>query len=398
MVGLAMRIARRMGIDTESSCAKCGALEGEMRRRLWWALVLFDTRVSQMANYSTQTLVPSWDCNVPLNVNDADLRPEMKELPAAHTQPTEAIFVVARCVIDDFIRNMPVFLDFHAPQMKPLARNIFFSSTTEGEDPVTLEDMIEEKYLRHCDPENPLHYMTIWNTRGHLAKYRLIAGYSKLSDPTIAQSEAYLSEAVSHALRLLECDTKIVSSPLTTGYRWMPRYHFPFPAYIHLTKDLKKRPLSKQADQAWEAMNENCEARFGKEFEEPDPFIRVFARLVFDAWAAREAASAQLGETPVPPLIVLKVRDAAERLALDLGNSSAIRPDQRTGSGATDVAMPMPMEFSGHVAPLSLDRCVDYGAPQLSSGDGVSGQQSLDINLNQLDWAAMDWRVGRPFW
>jgi len=40
-----MRIAQRIRIDNESECVESGVLEGQMRRRLWWALVLFDTRM-----------------------------------------------------------------------------------------------------------------------------------------------------------------------------------------------------------------------------------------------------------------------------------------------------------------------------------------------------------------
>jgi hypothetical protein len=71
MLGVAMRIAQRMGKHSESACAKCAPLEAEMRRRLWWSLVLFDSRISEMANDRTTTLIPTWDCRIPLNVNDS---------------------------------------------------------------------------------------------------------------------------------------------------------------------------------------------------------------------------------------------------------------------------------------------------------------------------------------
>jgi len=61
MLGVAMRIAQRMGIHTESTYAKYTALEAEMRRRLWWSLVIFDNRMCEMATYSKGTmLIPTW--------------------------------------------------------------------------------------------------------------------------------------------------------------------------------------------------------------------------------------------------------------------------------------------------------------------------------------------------
>jgi hypothetical protein len=52
-------MAQRMGLDNESSNDKCGPLEGEMRRRIWWALLLFDNRVCEMGDYRAVTLSPS---------------------------------------------------------------------------------------------------------------------------------------------------------------------------------------------------------------------------------------------------------------------------------------------------------------------------------------------------
>jgi hypothetical protein len=51
MLGVAIRIAQRMGIHSESALAKCTVFEAELRRRLWWSLVLFDTRISEMADH-----------------------------------------------------------------------------------------------------------------------------------------------------------------------------------------------------------------------------------------------------------------------------------------------------------------------------------------------------------
>ena len=95
MIGVAIRIAQRMGIHSESALAKCTALEAEMRRRLWWSLILFDYRISQMSNSNSTTLDPTWDCKIPLNVNDSDLRPEMKGPPAFQGKSTEALLYVA---------------------------------------------------------------------------------------------------------------------------------------------------------------------------------------------------------------------------------------------------------------------------------------------------------------
>jgi len=81
MLGVAMRIAQRIGIHDESMNTKQSPFEAEMRRRLWWSLIGFDSRMCEMADHKATILNPTWDCQLPLNVNDSDLRPAAKALP-----------------------------------------------------------------------------------------------------------------------------------------------------------------------------------------------------------------------------------------------------------------------------------------------------------------------------
>jgi hypothetical protein len=87
MLGLAIRISQRMGIHNKPIYAKCTALEAEMRRRLWWSLIMFDNRICEMFDYKTAMLAPTWDCRTPLNVNDFSIRPEVKTPPVIHENP-----------------------------------------------------------------------------------------------------------------------------------------------------------------------------------------------------------------------------------------------------------------------------------------------------------------------
>ena len=165
MLGVAVRIAQRMGIHSESALSKCTAFEAEMRRRLWWSPILFDTRIGQIANSRTVTLDPTWDCKIPLNVNDSDLRPEMKGPPAVQGKCTEALFVVVRSELGEYIRHTEFHLDFTCPALKPIAKHVQNGFALGGGELIKLEEMIEDQYFKACDQKNPIHFMTIWTTR-----------------------------------------------------------------------------------------------------------------------------------------------------------------------------------------------------------------------------------------
>lgn len=238
---------------------------GEIRRRLWWALVSFDARISEMSNHKEGiSLAPTWDCSVPSNVHDSDLRSEMKTVPVIQTAPTDALFAVVRGKMGRYIRRTNFHLDFTNPDLKKLApidkltqRLQSSSLSSEPESEIDeLEQLIESKYLRHCDEENGLHFMTVWYARGFLARSRLIEFYSRCAVKPSAMllseqspvggsnypipTESQREDSLRNALFMLECDTRLLMSPLTQGYLWLMDHNFPILAYFQNVQHLHR--------------------------------------------------------------------------------------------------------------------------------------------------------------
>ena len=389
MLGVAIRIAERMGIHSESDLAKCTVLEAEMRRRLWWSLVLFDARISEMTNYKTTKLTPTWDCKIPLNVNDSDLRPEMKEPPEAVGKSTEAIFAVVRGELGEFVRNTMFYLDFTAPALKPIAKNVQNGPALEGSELVALEKIIDEKYLKSCDPDNPLHFMTIWSTRVFLAKHQLLEHHSIYSCSSVPQTDVQHDTAVSHAINLLECDTKLTASPLTKGFLWLANLYFPFPAYIQIVQNLRRRPICDQAVRAWEVMNNNYEARFGLVYSDDTPFFKLFAKIILQAWEARDTALSKIGESITPPKFVASIRHVLAQAAQGVQNDDIEQPHDIMGLVADDFLMSMPMDFGTHT--YGTERQAGYAGMDQGAYSQIPGRIPLDVDVNYLDWSAMNW-------
>ncbi|KAI9040120.1 fungal specific transcription factor domain-containing protein [Aspergillus affinis] len=312
MLTIAIRIAQRTGIHNEATLARYSVIEAEMRRRLWWSLVLFDSRISEITEYSITVLAPTWDCKIPLNVSYSDLQTEMKEPPVAREQASEAIYAVTRSELGEFIHHAPFHLDFTNPALKPIAKDL-----PDGGDIGALEKIIEKKYLETCDPQNPLHFMTIWMTRAQLARYHLVEHYSKYSNSSSHSKESQRDAAMSHALGMLECDTKIMTSPLTKQFHWFLHSNFPFFAYIYILQRLKERPINTQAEQAWEVMSDNYEARFGSLNVVDNPLFRTFIQVVLPAWDSFEVAFKRHGESLSPPRIVSDIRQKLTEIPRD---------------------------------------------------------------------------------
>ena len=352
-----------MGIDNESANVKCTAFEAEMRRRLWWSLIIFDNRIAELSDFKTTALTPIWDCRVPLNVNDSDIRPEMKTQPSSHENPTEAIFVVVRSEVGEFVRHSYFHLDFTSPSLKAIAKDTHQGPTLEGGELSTLERTVEDGFLQSCSIETPLHFMTTWTTRGYIARNRLLEHCSRYPTRSKEPTDAHRDTALSHAMRMLECDTKLMASPLSKGYHWFLDTYFPFFAYIHIVQDLRKRPINEHAEKSWEVMSDNYEARFMDVNVKQDSSLlfEIFCKTVLQAWEAREAACGQLDEPLNPPRMVSDFKQKLKQMSLNAQKTIVEQHDSTFGMNVEDLSMPMPMDF------------VDYGPPYHRAGQGLAG-------------------------
>ncbi|KAJ5807852.1 hypothetical protein N7474_009121 [Penicillium riverlandense] len=357
LLSIAIRIVQRIGIHSEAANSQCTIFEAEMRRRLWWSLMLFDSRISDLSDYKATMLAPTWDCKVPINTNDYELRVETK---------------------------VPLF-----PGKPPSRSSQFpeaYLQTPGGVDDIAaLEKMVEEKYLQFSQ----------------LSKLRLLEHFSKRphspsvrQPPTQAQGDATLS----YALRMLESNTKVMSSPLTKGYVWFCHLHIPLPAYIHILRDLmQRRSWSEPSRQAWEIMSENYEAWFGASNTNAPPNSLVsdtlfgqFTKIILQTWEVLEKPGQK--DMLAPPRIISSIRQKRADVAADIQNDhDTASSDSAIGASIGDLFLSMPCPIA-------------FGSPSLGFGmgeqDGYSGMDpkvyphmSLG-DTNQSNWASMHWGLG----
>ncbi|KAI1375292.1 hypothetical protein F4677DRAFT_454930 [Hypoxylon crocopeplum] len=388
MVAVAIRIAQRMGMHCESS----------YNTRLWWSLVLFDHRICEIVGQERSTaLSPTWDCHPPLNVNDFEMRVNMGKAPAKHdTSETEALFAVVRSELADFVRHSVSHLTIIGGNPSP---GMFAQSKSEGSELKALETTIEDKYLAHFNVEVPLHYMTIWTTRSFLARSRLIEHYLTHGTATSERpTDVQRRIAFGYALRMVECDTQLRTSPLTKGYLWLVESGYsPVLAYFHILNGLAKRPGEKHADKAWSAMCDNYEALVNgpKHHRTRLMFALKFSRITLQAWEAREALLRQQNSpSELPPRLVL---DAT----MNVMQMSSSGPSAQSNSlGEQSISLTPSLSLTAtnsNPMPLMFPTPLDTGDQQIS-GEGrnfavpapagfppnMSGQAPMDLGMDQF--------------
>ncbi|KAJ5632278.1 hypothetical protein N7490_008617 [Penicillium lividum] len=388
MLGIAIRIAQRMGIHSETFLAKYSVFEAEMSRRLWWSLLMLDARMGELSGAKTSTMNPTWDCKPPMNINDSEIWAEMKEPPSVQGKATEAVFIVLRSEVANYIRNSPFHLDFLNPALKPIAKDL-----PNGGDVSTFETRIQDEYLKYCDKDNPLHFMTIWTIRASLSKCYLLESYAKHFDSSVHKTDAESDASVLQAFRLLECDTKILTSPLTKGYAWLLQIYFPFPAYINIIQDLKKRPGNKLTERAWQVMNENYEVRFKSPRAFESPLFAIFARIILEAWEVLESTFKQSDFQVLSPKIILNIKQRLAEMTKDIPNPNTEPPDDALNTFLDESPMLMPMEMGfGNESLLSgMAGQTGFPWPDPRLLANMPGQPPMLNDINHLNWVSMVW-------
>lgn len=250
-VAVKIRIAQRMGIHSELTNAKLPVLEDKTRRRLWWSTMAFDYHISELTNYKLTTLIPTWDCDTALNVNDLELRADMKNTLKAHEKPTKALFTVVRSELADFIRHSPFHLNFVNPSFIAMA---IAEPTQDGSMPGSSGlpglEKVADKYVAVCEAGDQLHFMTIWTTRAALARTHLLDHYSRYSKSSVPETDLQRNAGISYSLSMLESDTKLRISPLTKRYLWFVSFYLLALAYLYTLNHLRKWPGSMHAEEA----------------------------------------------------------------------------------------------------------------------------------------------------
>ncbi|KAK1251992.1 hypothetical protein MKX08_003179 [Trichoderma sp. CBMAI-0020] len=98
MSGILVRAAISVGLHRDGATfPNVSYFEAEMRRRLWWHICCFDTRVSQC--FAPETMISNnmLDTREPTNCNDDDLEVNMMKEPTAREGFTDVSFTLMAC-------------------------------------------------------------------------------------------------------------------------------------------------------------------------------------------------------------------------------------------------------------------------------------------------------------
>ncbi|KAK1573322.1 fungal-specific transcription factor domain-containing protein [Colletotrichum navitas] len=108
LTGGLVRIAQRMGLHRDGQLLGLSPFETEIRRRIWWQIILLESKYASLAGFCDAILPPNWDTTLPSNVNDADLVPGSLEPIKSREGATEMAFCLMIYESRLFFYNNPI--------------------------------------------------------------------------------------------------------------------------------------------------------------------------------------------------------------------------------------------------------------------------------------------------
>ncbi|KAH8772687.1 fungal-specific transcription factor domain-containing protein [Diaporthe sp. PMI_573] len=308
--GVVIRIAQKMGLHRDGEMLGLKPFETEMRRRLWWQIIMLDSKYAILSGLSHTLLPRGWDTREPKNISDADLLPTAKEPIQDQAGPTDMILVLA---VFKIAKNL-----IQAPDMEAIlimdeleCKTAMQSEKIEQYRTIVrqLKQDFENLFQKFSSPTaGDLHKLARQIGDHIMSKLcPLIEASAEGRDPNgevLDQSSNTFRVAVDSTSHVVE-QHKIANYP---AWDWFHRLHFQLDIFAYLVGQLGHRTSGRLVDHAWEIV-EQVYKYYPEFYDTSQRVYHQLAYFLFKAWRRREEVlRARLGHPPEVPYCVQKLR------------------------------------------------------------------------------------------
>ncbi|WXC41116.1 hypothetical protein QX201_000932 [Fusarium graminearum] len=257
LTGLVAHLAQGMGLHRDGSHFGLSPFETEMRRRLWWSLLLLDLRSAD--ELGTDLIITDYDTQMPSNINDADIKPDLAEAPEPREGHSDCAVAIVRFEIAGFGRRL---VRLSSASMSFCPKNMPLENTTLAERENMLIDVyqrVEHKFLKHVTADtDPLYWMAASIARIIMAKMTLVIYQPVLfpgSEGEGALSEEARERAYLAALEIAEYNHILNNDTRCKQFRWLFKTYTNWSAMAYFLIASCRRPWTPLVERGWEAIN-----------------------------------------------------------------------------------------------------------------------------------------------
>ncbi|RYP69085.1 hypothetical protein DL771_006316 [Monosporascus sp. 5C6A] len=364
--GVIVRMAQKMGLHRDGESLGLSPFDAEMRRRVWWQIILLDTVYALLSGLGLSLLPRNWNTRTPHNIHDADLYPSMTSIESREG-PTDMVFILMQYEFSKLIVQFPSL------EAVILQNEL---ATPEGPNPVEvakarklveeLNDSLEKMLEKWCDLSmGPVHELAMEMRPTWLCKLREIVEPPRNQPDWGTEIQTPKDNLFKLAITSGEQGLRMLHAAQRTGqFMWFALTHFQIDVFIFMLGQLSIRTSGQLVERAW-AVTEDTYTVYQELFDLSIKPHLILAAHVMKAWKLREKVLRERNRLPPqPPAYIVK---------LD-GQLAAYESKHHTPSGDTPV-----------LSDLRLD------SSKSSAGTPVTYVAQWDQMLGFIDAGAIDW-------
>lgn len=240
LAGVLVRVGLSMKLHRDGShFANITTFEAEMRRRLWWQICFIDSRSEDFQVFEYKISENMFDTKFPTNTDDANLVLGMSHAAVAAEGWTSMTIFLVRCEVWKLCRRLQSSSATSFPHDIDRKLELFQQS----------QKRIENTYLKHLNPNQPLHSFVATSTRLFVTKVELIL-YTKRHGDTAQLFDAPQSDKLfMSSLSIIEYTHALQNEPTWSGWSWQTQGRHPPWQALHFV-------LSKLITRSWEPICE----------------------------------------------------------------------------------------------------------------------------------------------
>ncbi|KAI1388153.1 putative C6 transcription factor [Hypoxylon trugodes] len=293
--GMAVRLARKMGLHRDGTSLGLSPFETEIRRRLWWHVVHVDFRVADVLGIKPSLDLSSGDAKIPLNIQDEDLHPDMISLPSESCGITSITLCLIRCEIMEFLRK------FSTSSPGDVRWELLYSSAftlAKKDSAITqIEDYWEKKYLRYCDPCNSLHILVSIVTRSSICKMKLFTrDLRQFVNCSVQVPDSERNVLFENAVKLLEYGNMMKGgSHGLDKYKWQLGTSYIWNTMLCVLIEARHRKTGPEMGKFWELIG-IVFSHYPKVLEQPSGGVyTALGKWTLDVWEGYVEATKEKG-------------------------------------------------------------------------------------------------------
>jgi hypothetical protein len=314
LTGVAIRIAQSMGMERDGLFLGLSPFETEIRRRTWWLLKTYDYRTAELCGLSKFRDLDTGPESTkrPTNVNDDQLYPGMPVFLTDSKKLTDVVFIALRYDLVNITASRVAKFRQQGKRSSQWDRDLASGGDRMEADQAfrEIEELLETKYLRYCDPSQPLHLMTMLMARAAMNTIRFLRCHPRRWT-SIGQTPPFERQSVWEvSIKLLEQYSMLQSNSQLKQFAWHAAFVMQWHAFIHILDTLRAIPLTADAEKAWDLVEHIYENNPAMAMDMGKPIHVAAGILCLKAYNVRETTQLQNNNMcpPTAPEFILRLR------------------------------------------------------------------------------------------